>query len=182
MRGKRLLSSIFTPDRLKKIGIYSALTLVLGCMQCAFFPMLDFCPKTPDLILAMLVATVLLDSPKSAAIAAVAAGFFIDAIGGGSLALAPIIYLITVLLISLLSGKILNGFASFLLLMLPALLCRGIATYICIFIFQRALPGAWVFLDVLLPEAICTALCALPIYFLVKLCSIPLSKHSRFTF
>ncbi len=182
MQNNRSRTSVFTPDRLKRILIYGILILLLGCAQCAFFPMLDFVPVTPDLILAMLVAIALLDSQQSAAVTAVISGFFVDAIGGGALAFSPLIYLLTVLIVSFLSAKVLKSFPSFLLLMLPALLCRGIATYLCIFISQRALPALWVFADVLLPELICTALCSVPIYFLLKLCTLPLASHSRFSF
>lgn len=174
--------NVFSIELLKRILFYGIATLVLGSLQCAFFPFLDFCPATPDLILTMLVAIALLDSPKSAAICAVACGFFIDAIGGSGISLSPVIYFLTIVVISFFTEKILRGLPAFLLLLIPALLCRAVSTYACVAIIERTLPSASVFSGIILPEAICTAILAIPVYFLVKLCSIPLQSHGKFNF
>ncbi len=174
--------SLFRPEVLKRVLIYGLLTLFLGCLQCAFFPLLDFVPCTPDLILCMLIAIALLDNEPSAMVCAVGAGFYVDAIGGAGIALSPLVYFIAVILISLFTGKILKSLPSYLLLLLPSLLWRTAATYICIFINSRALPPFAVFKAILLPEVICTAICAIPIYFLLKLCTKPLQTHGKFTF
>ena len=174
--------SLFGAGTVKRIIIYGLMTLVLGCAQCAFFPILKICPSTPDLIMGMLLAIALWDSERSAAVVAVCAGFFIDAIGSSGLALSPIIYLLFVLLISFFSKKVLKSFMSYLLLLIPTLLYRGAATYICIMAHQRALPPLWVLSDIILPEALATGLLCLPIYLIVKLCSGILETHSRFTF
>ena len=169
-------------ELLKRILFYGLATLALASLQCAFFPLLDFCPATPDLLLTMLVAIALLDSPKSAAICAVACGFFIDAIGGVGISFSPLIYFSTVLIISFFTEKILEGLPAFLLLLLPALLCRATWTYLCIAAAERRMPAATVFSGTIIPEAICTALFAIPVYFLIKLCVAPLQKHGRFNF
>ncbi len=182
MPNRKLHGTTPSLDVLKRIAIYGLLTLVLSAVQCAFFPMLSICSSTPDLILAMLIAIALLDSSAAAAVCAVASGFFIDAIGGGAIALTPLIYVLIVLFISLFSGKVLKSLPAYILLMLPTLLCRAAATYFYIFAAQRSLLGAWVLTDILLPELIWTALCSIPIYFLLKLCSMPLHKHGRFSF
>ena len=174
--------NVFSIELFKRIIFYGIATLVLGSLQCAFFPLLDFCPATPDLILTMLVAIALLDSPKSAAICAVACGFFIDAIGGAGISFSTLIYFSTVVIISLFTEKILKGLPAFLLLLLPTLLCRAVWTYLCIAATERALPAASVFSATIIPEAVCTALLAVPVYFLVKLCSVPLQSHGRFNF
>jgi len=174
--------NVFSIELLKRILFFGLATLVLGSLQCAFFPFLDFCPATPDLILTMLVAIALLDSPKSAAVCAVACGFFIDAIGGSGIAFSPAIYFLSVLIISFFTEKILKGLPAFLLLLVPALVCRAASTYVCIVATYRAMPSASVFTEILLPEAICTAILAIPVYFLVKLCTIPLQSHGKFNF
>lgn len=158
------------------------MTLILGCAQCAFFPLLRICPATPDLILGMLLAIALLDGEKSACVTAVASGFFIDAIGGGALALSPAVYLVFVALICLFTKKVLKSFASYLLLLIPSLIYRGIATYLCLILKDGALVPAFVFTEIIIPEAIVTAILCLPIYFIVKLFSGMLETHSRFTF
>lgn len=177
-----LRESLFRPELIKRIVIYGLLTLLLGSAQCSFFPILDLFPSTPDLIMGMLLAIVLIDSDKSAAVTAIAAGFFIDAIGGGAIALSPLVYFLFVVFISLFSRKMLTSFPSFLLLCIPALFYRGAATAVCMAIDRRAIvPIADVFATVA-PELICTALLCIPLYFAVKLCAIPLETHSKFTF
>ena len=177
-----LRNSLFNADIIKRIIIYSIMTLILASAQCAFFPILKICPKTPDIILAMLVAIALLDGDGSAVICSVGAGFLVDAIGTSGVSLSPLIYCLTIMVVGLFTEKMLKSFASFLLLLVPALVCRALATLLCIMISQQSAPQLWMFGDILFPEAICTAICAIPIYFLVKLCSKPLQSHSRFTF
>ena len=174
--------SLFSQNTIKRVAIYGIITLLLACAQCAFFPLLDICPRTPDLIMGMLLAIALLDGEKSAAVCAVASGFFVDAIGSSFLALSPLIYLVFVAFISVFTKKVLKSLASYLLLLLPMLLYRAAATYLCILITEGGLPAAWVFLDMLLPEAIATGLLCIPVYFIIKLCSRALVSHSRFTF
>lgn len=174
--------NVFSIELLKRILFFGIATLFLGSLQCAFFPLLDFCPATPDLIMTMLTAIALLDSPKSAAICALASGFFIDAIGGSGIAISPVVYLLGVVAVSFFTDKILKGLPSFLLLLIPTLVCRAISTYAYAVIAERAMPSASVFPDVILPEAIATALLAIPVYFLVKLCTVPLQSHGRFNF
>ena len=168
----------------RRLIIFGLMTLVLGCAQCAFFPLLDFCPATPDLILGMLLAIALLDSIKSAAITAVCAGFFVDAIGSSGIALSPIIYLLFVLIVGALSGKVLKSFASFVLLLIPSLIYRGAATLLCCFLIAGAefSSVAELLRNVVLTEMLTSGLLCLPIYFIVKLCSGALENHSRFTF
>ncbi len=175
-------SSFVRPELLKRVAIYGILTLILGSAQCSFFPILKICPKTPDLIMGMLLAITLIDSPKSAALTALAAGFFIDAIGGGALSLSPVVYTLFVVIISLLSHKMLSGFASCEILMIPALVYRAIATAVCVAISNKALLPTSELFAIILPEALTTAICCLPLYFIVKLCATPLETHGKFTF
>ena len=174
--------SLFGVNTLRRIVIYGLSVLILGCAQCAFFPTLKICPATPDLIMGMLLAIALLDSPASAAVTAVCAGFFIDALGGAGLALSPLIYLLYVFMISIFSGKVLKSFFSFIILLVPSLIYRAAATYICFSLRIGALAPLWCFKEIILPEALSTALLCLPVYFIVKLCARALDNHSRFTF
>ena len=179
---RNVKDSLSSLDFLKRLLIYSLLTLFMGCTQCAFFPLLDFLPATPDLIIVMLTAIALLDSNNSAAVCAVAAGFFVDSIGASGPALSPLIYFLTVLLIGSFTGKMLKSLPSFLLLLLPTLLCRALGTFFGAMAFYRSLPPVWVFTRAILPEALFTLLFAVPVYFLVKLCTVPLKKRGKFTF
>ena len=179
---RSIKDSLFRPEVLKRLFIYGLLTLFLGCLQCAFFPFLNFVPRTPDLILCMLICIAMLDSEASAAICAVGAGFYIDAIGGVGVSLSPIIYFCAVLFISLFTGKILKSLPTYVLLLVPSLLWRAISTYVCVLISARSFPPFEIVKTILVPEAICTAIFAIPIYFLLKLCISPLQTHEKFTF
>ena len=166
----------------KRIVIYGALTLMLGCAQCAFFPTLKICPATPDLVLGMLLAIALLDSPGCSAVCALGAGAFIDALGGSPLAISPIVYLLFTLIISAFSGKVLKSFFSYVLLLIPALIYRAAATYLCFSLHIGALAPLWSLEEIILPEAVCTAIFTLPVYFIVKLCLKPIDDRGRFNF
>ena len=177
-----LRDQLLRPELVKRIVIYSILTLLLGCAQCSFFPMLSVCPATPDLIMGMLLAVCLIDSEKSAAPLAIGAGFFLDAIGGGAIAYLPVFYLIYVLFINFFSHKMLAGFASYAILLLPTLVFRAASTVVLIAITDGAMPTMARAFEVVLPELLCTALFCLPLYAIVKLCTAPMQTHGKFTF
>lgn len=177
-----LRDQLFRPELVKRIVIYSLLTLILGSAQCSFFPALSICPATPDLIMGMLLAVSLIDSEKSAAPLAIGAGFFLDAIGGGAIAYLPVFYLIYVLFISFFSHKMLAGFASYAILLLPTLAFRAVSTFVCMALTDGALPTFAGAMGVVIPELICTAILCLPLYAIVKLCTAPMQTHGKFTF
>ena len=177
-----LREQLFRPELLKRIVIYSLLTLLLGCAQCSFFPALSICPATPDLIMGMLLGVTLIDSEKSAAPLALGAGFFLDAIGGGAIAYLPIFYLLYVLYISFFSHKMLTSFASYAILLLPTLAFRAVSTFVCIALTDGAMPTLARAFGVIYPEMLCTALFCLPLYAIVKLCTAPMQTHGKFTF
>ncbi len=164
----------------KRIVIFSIATVILGAAQCSFFSLLEICPKTPNLMLGLILAIALCDNEKSAMAVSVGAGFFIDAIGGGAFALTPIIYFIYAIIIGAASQKVLNGFPAYLLLMLPTLLYGAISTLTLTWLYNGAL-GSGILSTVLL-EALCTFILCLPIYPLTVLATKPLSTHNKFKF
>ena len=168
-------------ETLKRIAIFSVATLILGTAQCSLFSALDICPRTPDLIMGLILAAALCDNPKTAMALSVGAGFFIDAIGGGAVSLSPIIYFGYAVIISLASQKMLKKFPSFMLLLLPSLLYRATATAILSLISGSAALGGDLAVTLLL-EALCTFILCLPIYPLVNLATKPLSSRRKFSF
>ena len=164
----------------KRIIIFSIATLILGAAQCSFFPILNICPRTPDLIMGLILAAALCDNSKTAMILSIGAGFFIDAIGGTSLAFSPIIYFVYAVIISLASQKMLKRFPAFILLLLPSLAYRAIATTILTLVNGGAF-GTSLIITLLL-EALCTFLLCLPIYPIILLATKPLTTHKKFTF
>lgn len=164
----------------KRIVIFSIAALILGTAQCSFFPILKICPRTPDLILGLILAAALCDNVKSAMVLSVGAGFFIDAIGGGAFALSPIIYFGYAIIIGIASQKFLKRFPAFILLLLPSLLYRAVATTLLTLLNNGALGSG--FALTLLLEALCTFILCLPIYPIINLATKPLSSHTKFKF
>ncbi len=168
--------------RIKRILIYTPLTLLLAVTQCSFFASLHVCPVTPDLMLGLVLAILLLDSPVSAATVALGAGFLIDALGTARLFLSPLFYLALVLALALPASKMLPSFPSFAVLLVLALGARAAYTLVCFALAAGPMP-AWSYLGgILWREAIVTAITVLAIYPLVKLCMRPLRARTRFRF
>lgn len=168
-------------ETLKRIAIFSIATLLLGTAQCSFFSALDVCPRTPNLVMGLILAAALCDGAKTAAVLSVGAGFFIDAIGGGALSLSPVIYFGYAVIISLASQKMLKGFPSFVLLLLPSLLYGAAATTLLALLNgSAALDGSLAV--TLLLEALCTFVLCLPVYPLINLATKPLSSRKKFSF
>lgn len=165
----------------KRIIIFSIAALILGTAQCSFFSALDICPRTPDLIMGLILAAALCDNAKSAMALAVGAGFFIDAIGGYGFSLSPIIYFTYAVIIGIASQKMLKSFPAYILLLLPSLLYRAAATStLAIINGNAALNGT--FAITLLLEALCTFALCLPIYPIINLATKPLSSRRKFSF
>ena len=178
---KRLPSVNMKLETVKRIIIFSAATLLLGTAQCSFFPILDICPRTPDLILGLILAVALCDNERSAMALAVGAGFFIDAIGASSLSISPLIYFVYAVLVGLATKKMLKSLPSFLLLLLPSLLYRAICTLALSLLTGNATLSSSLAITLLL-EALTTFLLCIPVYFLVNLATKPLTSHKKFTF
>ena len=179
---KRGLRSNFKLETLRRIVIFSLATLVLGSAQSSFFPMLEICKRTPDLMLGLILAVALCDNEKSAMILSIGAGVFVDAIGGGAIAISPILYFTYAAVIGAVSQKVLKSFPAFMLLLLPSLLYRAICTIILTAIAGTAsISGAFLVGTVLL-EMLSTFIFCLPVYFLVNLITKPLDSHKKFSF
>ncbi len=167
-------------ENAKRIIIFSLATLLLGTAQCSFFSILRICPRTPDLIMGLILAVALCDNATSAMILAIGAGFFIDAIGATTFALSPMIYFIYAVVVGIVSKKFLKSFPSFVLLLLPSLVYRAICTTVLFFLYNGEL-GASLAITLLL-EALCTFIVCLPLYPLMNLATKPLSSHKKFSF
>ena len=162
------------PELVKRIALYGVLCIVLCALQCSFFGRLSHIPATPDLLIGAVMAIALLDSVRSAAVFAVAGGFMIDAVGSVGISLSPLLYLVAVCAIGLLAAKMLPSFFSYLLLLLGAVALREVFSFLQLLIIGKVPPVATALTGVILPEALCTLVLCIPVYFLVKLCIIPL--------
>lgn len=167
---------------LRRIVIYGAAIFFIGIIQCAFFSRLKLFGVTPDLILGALLTILLLDNKYAAAVSAVGAGYFIDALGSSIPSFSALFYLFAVAVLFVMAQKLLSKLPSFILLLLAALPVRASFTYfnLCL-TFGKAAPISCIW-TVILPEALCTVLFCIPVYFLIKLCTVPISSRSKFTF
>ena len=179
---KKSAGSNIKLETARRIVIFSIATLILGCAQCSFFPMLNICKRTPDLILGLILAVCLCDGAKSAMILAIGAGFFVDAIGGGAIAVSPLLYFIYAAVIGAISEKVLKSFPTFMLILLPSLLWRAFCTAVLAIVSNTATLSGNFLVNTLLFEMISTFIFCLPIYFLINLATAPLRTHKRFSF
>ena len=171
------------PELIKRIIIYGLMVLLGACAQCSVLAQIDILPATPDIMLGIILAVALLDSVRSACVVGICSGFLADALGcSGSVAFSALLYLIAAALLGILAQKMLPRFLSWLLLLLPMLAFRAVFTCLSLIASIHALPSATFLLHTLIPELLMTALFCIPIYPITKLCVIPISSKSRFSF
>lgn len=159
-----------SPELIKRLLIYGLLLLLLAAAESSFFARLRYLPATPDLMLGAVIAATLLDSRKAGAVFGVVGGFVSDALGTTGISLRPILYLLVVLTVGALASKMMTGFPAYWMLMLPALLCRGLFSIGQGMLLWGHAPLGEVLRYAVLPELLCTALFCLPLYGIVKLC------------
>jgi hypothetical protein len=166
----------------RRIVIYGAVAFVLGVLQCSFFSRLKLFGATPDLILGSLCAIVVLDDKKASFVYAVASGYFIDAIGSVTPSFSPVFYLLCAAFATIIAEKLIPRFLSYAIMLLPLVIFKGLFTYLNLWIAAGALPSPSASLGIVLPEMLCTFIFCLPIYYLIKLCTVPMSAKNNFGF
>ena len=167
---------------LRRIIVYGIAIFLLGVLQCSFFSRLSPFGSTPDLMLSAIGAIAMLDNKKATVICAISAGYFIDAIGSTAPSFSALFYLVCGTVAILIGEKLIPKLLSFLLLMLPMLVLRGIGTYLNLWIALAKLPPISAIPSIILPELLSTLLLSIPIYFLIKLCMIPIGARNKFSF
>ena len=164
---------------LRRNLVYAPVIFLVAIIQCAFFSQLRLLPAVPDLILGLIVGIAMLDSQKAAVVTGLGAGFVIDAIGSSGLSLSPLFYMLIGAFCGALVKKMLPRFLSWVVNLFIFALAKSLLTILNLLY----LPGGFSFTDsllsVLLPEFICTFIICLPMYFLVKLCMIPIDQKRQ---
>ena len=162
---------------LRRTVIFGLVGFFLCILQCSFFSRLKPFGATPDVVLGSILAITALDNKKTAAVYAVGAGYFLDAIGSTPPSLSPVFYLLAVVVLGIISDKTMPSFLSFGALMFPAVGLRAIFTLASLWISLGTFPPAVYFTAVILPEALSTFIFCLPVYFLIKLCMLPIGSR-----
>ena len=179
---RRTPTEALRPELIKRVILYGILLFLTATAQCSFFARLTICPVTPDLMLGLTLAVLLLDSPKSACVVGIAAGYLIDGLGATGLFFSPLFYLIVTLCLAMIAQKMLPRFLSFGALLLPTLLLRALYTLLCLTIHTGGFPALSYALPLLLREGIVTWILCLPLYPIVRLIMIPIQSRNRFRF
>ncbi len=155
---------------LRRIIVYSAAFFVLGILQCSFFSRLSPFGATPDIVLGGICAVCMLDGKRAAAVCAVSAGFFVDALGALPPSFSPLFYLLCVVSIGAITDKMMQSFVSFCVCLLGALLLGAAYTYFCTALAGGALISILAIWRTLVSGALGTFIFSLPTYPLIKLC------------
>ena len=177
---RKLTGSADNRPLLRRIIVFGIVIFIFGVLHCAFFARLSPFGTTPDIMLGLLCAILMLDGKKSACVCSLAAGYFVDAQGAVAPALSPLFYLLAVCALIIPAEKMMPRFASFAALLLPAVLLTALETYISAFIAYSSLPPSAIFTRVLLPEMLSTYIFCLPLYFVIKLCMLPIDDRGHF--
>ena len=164
---------------LRRAIVFSPVIFLLAVTQCSFFAQLNFLPAVPDLMLGTVVAVAMLDSQKSAAVCGIGAGFVIDAIGASGFSLSPVFYMLCGIFSAILAKKMLLSFLSFTVQLAVFSAAKALFTLVNILYISTKISFSSVILGILLPEFLCTFIICLPIYFIVKLCMVPIDSKRR---
>ncbi len=159
---------------LRRIIVYSISFFLLGVLQCAFFSKLKPFGATPDIVLGGICAVLMLDNKRAAAVCAVAAGYFIDALGAAMPSFTPVFYLLAVALISAFAEKMMPSIVSFAVAMLAFCALGAIFTWLGMCLTYSALVPILTVWQTLVRTALSTLICSLPVYFVIKLCTLPI--------
>ncbi len=157
---------------IRKTTVWGVLLFLLAVVQTGFFARLALIfpyGAVPDLMLAAVIAIAIFDSERAGAIAGIAAGVIIGALGGTGLNLLPIVYLLCGYVCGIWSTMSLSAnFPSWCVYMLAGGIARGIATLVEIAFSYADYDFFAVLRQTLFPEFTATVLLSPLIYLLVR--------------
>jgi hypothetical protein len=164
---------------IRRALVFSPLIFFLAVTQCSFFAQLKILPAVPDLMIGVIVAIAMLDSQKAAVVCGISAGFVIDAIGASGLSFSPLFYMFCGALCGVFAKKMLPSFLSWAVNLTVFSILSSLFTLVNLLSRVDGISLLEAFTRVLLPEMICTYIVCLPIFFIVKLCMIPIDSKRR---
>lgn len=174
-RGGRMSED--TLGMLKRSAVYVLVMFLFAVMRCSFFENLAFMPASPDLVLAAVSVIAFTDSKETAVIAATAGGIITDAIGGAGAYLSPLLYFAVAMIIGIFAKKMMEKYLSWLALLPVACILAALVTFLENFVGVAGASAIDILLNTVLPELAVSALLALPIYPLIRLCVLPFKKR-----
>lgn len=168
--------SLFSSYTMGKILLFSLLVFFSGVLQSSLFAALPL-PALPDLILVSVVGLAVYDGERSGAIAGVCGGVFAEALGGASLLFLPVFYMLCGYVFGLVSRVFLNrNFVSWLLYVLIGSALRSALSLVHEMLLETDVNLYLICTKVVIPEFFITLVCAIPMYFAVRMIVRPFHK------
>ena len=164
---------------IRRALVFSPVIFLLAVAQCSFFSQLKFLSAVPDLMLGIVVAVAILDSQESAAVCGIGAGFVVDAIGATGLSFSPVFYMLCGVFCAALAKKMLPSFLTWTVQLAAFSGIKIFFTLANILYMSSEMSFFSVLVDTLIPEFFCTFIICLPIFFIIKLCMIPIDSNRR---
>lgn len=153
------------------------LLTLLAVMQVSFFPRFPLFGGIPDLMIVAVLCLSYFSGRYMGAIAGIAAGFLIDAIGATGIVILPVCYLF----LGYLAGhytKVLghSGYASYLVYLGVTLLYRAVITVLLACMSYSSVNLIKILIYAVLPELLYTAIVGCLLYFPLKIFCVFLEK------
>lgn len=154
---------------LQKILVYGIAAVILAVLQTAFFANLRIFGAVPNLMLGAVIAISFYEKEKGGAIAGIAIGFFIDALGGMWLAFSPLFFMLCGYICGFLANRVFDrSIISFAMLGSASSACASIITFIYLAFVYGNYNVISVFGKIIIPEFFCTAIFSFLSFFLIR--------------
>lgn len=163
----------FTPTAtlLRRIAFYGILLFVLLLIQTSLPVFAAFEGAVPALVLAAVSAIGFFDSERSGAVAGIAAGWALDAFGGATVMLMPLVGLLTGYIPGIVAGRLLpRGILPWGVCLCGVCGVNMLATVVNSFAVSAQIGFGTLVVHTLLPELLFSLLLGIPAGLLARLC------------
>ena len=155
-----------------KCLVYGGVVFILAVLQSTFFAVFRLWGAIPDLLLGAVLTVAVIEDERAGAVVGVAAGFFVESAGGVGFTVLPLYYMLCGYVCGVCAVYMLRrNFASWFVYTLIAYISRAAVTLIYMGATLPELRIITIFFDTLVPEYFGSLICAVPIYFLTRLCA-----------
>ena len=154
---------------LAKYSLISFVGILLALIQTAFFGRVRLFGTTPDLIFMYVFAVGFLDGIIPGSIAAVAGGFFYDALGSDGASPIIFFYLVTVVAACLITeSRIAQNLPAWIITTACACTLKALYSLLLVSTISMSYSIIDLFGNTIIPEFFATEIASIPIFFLVR--------------
>ncbi|MBQ7011364.1 MAG: rod shape-determining protein MreD [Clostridia bacterium] len=162
---------------LYKILKYGLIFFFIIMISTVSLPLVTDGAVIPDLVLCAVIAVAIGEDERTAGVCGVAAGFFLDALGGVGLSLSPVAYGFCGYLVGVLVRFLLRrNFPAYLIFVSCAAAANSVITLFFIYVWQDTVPLNSAFADIIVPEYLLTLLASPLLYIVIAL---PLARKNK---